>query len=63
VPDDALIHHSRRGDLARWVRDVFRDAELARQIGKAEVRFRRGELRGLREMLDTLISTRYGDGG
>jgi hypothetical protein len=45
VPDDALIQHSGRGDLARWVRDVFRDAELARQIGKAEVRFRRGELR------------------
>ncbi len=63
APDDALVHHSRRGDFARWVREVFRDTELARQIGKAEVRFRRGELRDLREMIDTLISTRYGDGG
>jgi hydroxymethylpyrimidine pyrophosphatase-like HAD family hydrolase len=63
VPGGVLTHHSRRGDFARWVRDVFRDAELARQIGKAEVRFTRGELADLREMLDTLITTRYGDGG
>ncbi len=63
VPDDAITHHSRRGDFARWVREVFRDTELARQIGKAEVRFRRGELGDLREMIDRLISTRYGDGG
>ena len=63
VPDDVLIHHSRRGDFARWVRDVFRDAELARQIGKAEVRFKRGELADLKGMIDTLIITRYGDSG
>ena len=63
VPDDVLAHHGRRGDFARWVADVFRDGELARQIGKAEVRFKRGELADLREMLDILITTRYGDGG
>jgi hypothetical protein len=63
VPDDVLTHHSRRGDFARWVRDVFRDTELGRQIGKAELRFKRGELADLREMIDTLITSRYGDGG
>jgi hydroxymethylpyrimidine pyrophosphatase-like HAD family hydrolase len=63
VPDDVLTHHSRRGDFARWVGDVFRDRELARQIGKAEIRFKRGELTDLKEMIDTLITTRYGDGG
>ena len=63
VPDEVLTHHSRRGDFARWVRDVFRDTELARQIGKAEVRFKRGELADLKEMIDTLITSRYGDAG
>jgi len=63
MPDVVLTHHSRRGDFARWVREVFGDGELARQIGKAEVRFKRGELADLKEMIDTLITTRYGDGG
>jgi len=60
VPGDILTHHAARGDLSRWVRDVFADMELARQIGKAEVRFQRGELADLREMIDTLITARYG---
>ncbi len=60
VPGDVLSHHAGRGDFSRWVRDVFADTELARQIGKAEVRFQRGELADLREMIDTLIAARYG---
>jgi hypothetical protein len=60
VPDDVLAHHAGRGDFARWVRDVFADTELARQINKAEARWKRGELSDLREMINTLIIARYG---
>jgi hypothetical protein len=42
---------------------VFGDRELARQIGKAEVRFKRGELADLGGMVGTLITSRFGDGG
>lgn len=62
VPGDILTHHAGRGDFSRWVRDVFGDTELARQIGKAEVRFQRGELADLRAMIDILITARYGGG-
>jgi hypothetical protein len=62
VPGDVLTHHAGRGDFARWVRDVFGDMELARQIGKAELRWKRGELADLREMIDTLVTARYGGG-
>jgi hypothetical protein len=40
VPGAVLAHHAARGDFSRWVRDVFADLELARQLGKAE--FARG---------------------
>ena len=62
VPGDILTHHAGRGDFSRWVRDVFGDTELARQIGEAEVRFQRGELADLRQMIDILITARYGGG-
>jgi hypothetical protein len=62
VPGAVLAHHAGRGDFSRWVRDVFADLELARQLGKAEVPSRRGELADLREMIDVLITARYGGG-
>ena len=34
-PRGAARDHAERGDFSRWVRDVFADAELARQLGKA----------------------------
>jgi hydroxymethylpyrimidine pyrophosphatase-like HAD family hydrolase len=60
APGDVLAHHAGRGDFSRWVRDVFADVELARQLGKAEARWRRGELPGLRRAIDALITVRYG---
>ncbi len=60
APEDLLGYHAERGDFSRWVRDVFADAELARQLGKAETRWRRGELPDLREAIDALITVRYG---
>jgi hypothetical protein len=60
APDEVLAHHAERGDFSRWIRDVFADAELARQLGKVETRWRRGELPDLRRAIDVLITVRYG---
>jgi len=60
APDDVLAHHAGRGDFSRWVNDVFGDAELARQLRKAEARWRRGELSELRRVIDALVTVRYG---
>jgi hydroxymethylpyrimidine pyrophosphatase-like HAD family hydrolase len=60
APADVLAHHAEHGDFSRWVRDVFADSELARQLQKAEARWRRGELPDLRRAIDTLITLRYG---
>lgn len=59
--DDELGHHAGHGDFSRWVRDVFGDDELARQLGKVEARWRRGELTDVRPGIDRLIATRYGE--
>jgi hydroxymethylpyrimidine pyrophosphatase-like HAD family hydrolase len=60
APDDVLAHHAGHGDFSRWVRDVFADAELARQLRKIEARWRRRELADLRRPIDALITVRYG---
>jgi len=60
VSDDVLGHHAEHGDFSAWVRDVFADAELARQLRKIEARWRRRELADLRETIDALITVRYG---
>ncbi|MGH7401142.1 MAG: HAD hydrolase family protein [Candidatus Rokuibacteriota bacterium] len=60
VADDVLAYHGERGDFSRWVRDVFADLELARQLRKIEARGRRGELSDLRSAIDELITARYG---
>jgi hypothetical protein len=60
VPDDALGYHAARGDLSRWVRDVFADRELARELEKSAVRWRRGEIADLGRAIDRLILNRYG---
>jgi hypothetical protein len=59
---DVLAHHAGHGDFSRWVRDVFADAELARQLRKIEARWRRRELADLRRPIDALITVRYGAG-
>jgi hydroxymethylpyrimidine pyrophosphatase-like HAD family hydrolase len=60
TPDDVLAHHAGCGDFSRWVRDVFADAELARQLRKIEARWQRGELADLRRAIGGLIAVRYG---
>jgi hypothetical protein len=60
APDDVLAHHAEHGDFSRWVRDVFADAELARQLRKIEARWHRRELADLRRAIDALITVRYG---
>jgi hypothetical protein len=60
APDDVLAPHAEHGDFSRWVRDVFADAELARQLRKIEARWRRRELADLRRAIDALITVRYG---
>jgi len=60
APDDVLAHHAEHGDFSRWVRDVFADVELARQLRKIEARWRRRELADLRRTIDALITVRYG---
>lgn len=60
APDEVLAHHAGRGDFSRWVRDMFADAELARQMRKIEARWHRGELADLRRAIGALISVRYG---
>jgi hydroxymethylpyrimidine pyrophosphatase-like HAD family hydrolase len=60
VAEEVLAHHTRRGDFSRWVLDVFSDRELARQLRKTEARWRRGEIPGVREIMDQIIASRYG---
>jgi hydroxymethylpyrimidine pyrophosphatase-like HAD family hydrolase len=60
APDEVLAHHARHGDYSRWVRDVFSDRLLGRQLRKLEARWGRGEVRDLRAALQGLIALRYG---
>jgi hypothetical protein len=60
VPEDVLGYHAARGDFSRWVRDVFVDRELARQLDKSVARWRRGEIPDLGRAIDHLILNRYG---
>jgi hydroxymethylpyrimidine pyrophosphatase-like HAD family hydrolase len=60
VDDAVLAHHAGRGDFSRWVREVFSDRELARQLRKSEARWRRGELPDLRRAIAHPVAYRYG---
>jgi hypothetical protein len=58
--DPAVLDgHARHGDFSRWVRDVFSDKELGRQLRKAEYRWARGELTDLVRGLAVPIRARY----
>jgi hydroxymethylpyrimidine pyrophosphatase-like HAD family hydrolase len=60
LDDAVLAHHAARGDLSRWVLDVFADRELAAQLRKAESRWLRGELPDLRRAVARSVAVRYG---
>ena len=61
VSDDVRRDHAHRGDFSQWVRGVFGDHDLARQLGKVEARWRRRDLDDLRAAIAALIVARYGD--
>lgn len=56
LDDTVLADHAGRGDFSRWVRDVFDDRLLARQLGAIERRWRSEEIRDLRHALERLLS-------
>ena len=60
IDEEVLRQHLGRGDFSRWVSHVFGDEELARQLGKTEARWRRGERGHVRSTIDRLIGARYG---
>jgi hypothetical protein len=51
-----LAEHAGRGDFSRWVLQALADEELARQLAKAEARWRRGEVSDLRGAIGRLIA-------
>ena len=56
VDDDVLAHHAPRGDLSRWIADVFLDRRLASQVRKAERRVDTDGTPGLRAALTGLLA-------
>jgi hypothetical protein len=60
VDDAVLADHAGRGDFSRWVRDVFANRPVSRQLAKIEQRWGRGEIHDLRATLDRLISMATG---
>lgn len=44
LPTESIEGHLRRGDLSRWIEDVFRDASLADRVRELEERHRLGRL-------------------
>jgi len=57
VPVSSLEFHQRRGDFARWIRDVFKETQLAERIEK--IRSTGEELR--RELSNSLCNPRIAE--
>jgi hypothetical protein len=55
-----LGDHLRRGDLSRWIRDVFDDRVLANRVRALETRWKAGRLDQPHVALITTIRERYG---
>lgn len=58
VDDDTWLHHLRRGDYSRWIRDSLGDNELADEITAVEERDS-DDARRTREQITHLIGERY----
>jgi hydroxymethylpyrimidine pyrophosphatase-like HAD family hydrolase len=57
VPRASLLHHARRGDFSRWVREVISSRGLATRLAKLERRWCRGELQDLPGAIRALVYT------
>jgi hypothetical protein len=60
IPAGSLGFHAGREDFSRWIRDVFRDRAVARQLRKVEARWKRGEIRNLRDALARPVAAAMG---
>jgi len=60
TPVASLGEHARRGDVSRWIANVFHDNRLASDVRKIEQRYRLGHLDDARQSMATLIQERYG---
>lgn len=58
-PPDMFAGHLRRGDISRWLRDVFVDEPLAEQIAAIEHRYRTGKCGDAAEAVMRCILDRY----
>ena len=57
VDEIVLRDHAGRGDFSRWVRDVFANHGLSRQLAKVERRYRAADAPHLRAAIDRVIVT------
>jgi hydroxymethylpyrimidine pyrophosphatase-like HAD family hydrolase len=59
LPRDVVEAHLRRGDVSRWIHDVFADRELAERIADLEHLCRTGEALDAADGVAELIESRY----
>jgi hypothetical protein len=59
VPHEALVHHAKRHDFSRWVKEVFHDRLLGDAIERCESNVRSSDAAGLRTALRELVRLRY----
>jgi hydroxymethylpyrimidine pyrophosphatase-like HAD family hydrolase len=62
VDGEVLAYHASRGDLSRWLADVFLDRHLGNQVRKLEQRWSRDDVPELRQGLVRLLSTALDEG-
>lgn len=59
VPAATLVHHAKRHDFSRWVREVFHDRLLADAIARCESELRLQDPSSFRTTLKELVGLRY----
>jgi hypothetical protein len=59
TPTESIGEHIRRGDLSRWIGNVFRDTMLAREVADLEERSRLGALPDFNGAVIHAVHRRY----
>jgi hypothetical protein len=59
VASATLVHHARRHDFSRWIREVFHDRLLADAVARCEEDLRSQDVSGFRTALKQLLALRY----